>query len=66
MKSKSTSRSRLERARLIILVRLLKPAAIVAGFDWPTKEPEMATVEELRELVEDVSFFIRSYANGEV
>jgi hypothetical protein len=64
MKSKSTNRS--ERVRLIFLVRLLKPAAIVAGFDWPTKEPETATVKELRELVEDVSFFIRSYANGEV
>ena len=64
MKSKSTSRS--ERTRLIFLVRLLKPAAILAGFDWPTKEPETATAEELRELVEDVSFFIRSYANGEV
>jgi len=64
MKSKSTSRS--ERARLIFLVRLLKPAAIMAGFDWPTKEPETATDHELRELVEDVSFFIRSYANGEV
>jgi len=64
MKSKSTNRS--ERVRLIFLVRLLKPAAIMVGFDWPTKEPETATVEELRELVEDVSFFIRSYANGEV
>jgi hypothetical protein len=64
MKSKSTSRS--ERARLIFLVRLLKPAAIMAGFDWPTQEPETATEHELRELVEDVSFFIRSYANGEV
>ena len=64
MKTKSTNRS--ERAKLIFLVRLLKPAAIMAGFNWPTKEPEMATVEELRELVEDVSFFIRSFANGEV
>mgnify|MGYP003337533906 CR=1 FL=1 len=64
MKSKNTSRS--ERTKLIILVRLLKPAAIAAGFDFPTQEPETATDYELRELVTDVSFYLQSYANGEV
>lgn len=55
-----------ERARLITVVKSLKPAAIAAGFDYPTAEPETATNHELRELIEDVTFFIQSYANGEV
>lgn len=55
-----------QRAELIILARLLKPAAIVAGFDWPTQEPEMAKTHEIQELVEDVASFLHSYANGEV
>ena len=64
MKSKSTNRS--ERVRLIFLVRLLKPAAIAAGFDYPTQEPETATNKELKEFIKEVTVFIRSYANGEV
>lgn len=55
-----------ERARLITLVNAIKPAAIAAGFDYPTAEPETATNHELREFIEDVTFFIQSYANGEV
>jgi hypothetical protein len=55
-----------ERARLITLVNAIKPAAIAAGFDYPTAKPETATTHELRELIEDVTFFIQSYANGEV
>lgn len=55
-----------ERARLITVVKSLKPAAIAAGFDYPTAEPETATNHELREFIEDVTFFIQSYANGEV
>ena len=55
-----------ERARLITLVNAIKPAAIAAGFDYPTAKPETATTHELRELIEDVTYFIQSYANGEV
>ncbi len=55
-----------ERARLITLVNAIKPAAIAAGFDYPTATPETATNHELRELIIDVTFFIQSYANGEV
>ena len=55
-----------ERARLITLVNAIKPAAIAAGFDYPTAKPETATTHELREFIEDVTFFIQSYANGEV
>jgi len=55
-----------QRARLITIVKSLKPAAVAAGFDYPTAEPETATDHELRELIEDVTFYIQSYANGEV
>jgi hypothetical protein len=55
-----------ERERLITLVNAIKPAAIAAGFDYPTAKPETATTHELRELIEDVTYFIQSYANGEV
>ena len=55
-----------QRANLINIVTLLKPAAVAAGFDYPTAEPETATDHELRELIEDVTFYIQSYANGEV
>ncbi len=55
-----------QRARLITIVKSLKPAAVAAGFDYPTAEPETATNHELRELIEDVTFYIQSYANGEV
>jgi hypothetical protein len=55
-----------QRAQLINIVKLIKPAAVAAGFDYPTAEPETATDHELRELIEDVTFYIQSYANGEV
>ena len=55
-----------QRAELITLVNAIKPAAIAAGFDYPTAKPETATTHELRELIEDVTYFIQSYANGEV
>lgn len=55
-----------ERARLITINKLIKPAAIAAGFDYPTAEPETATNQELRELIEDVTFYIQSFAKGEV
>jgi hypothetical protein len=55
-----------QRARLITIVKSLKPAAVAAGFDFPTANPETATDHELRELIEDVTFYIQSYANGEV
>jgi hypothetical protein len=55
-----------QRAKLITLVNAIKPAAIAAGFDFPTANPETATDHELRELIEDVTFYIQSYANGEV
>jgi hypothetical protein len=55
-----------ERERLITLANAIKPAAIAAGFDYPTAKPETATTHELRELIEDVTYFIQSYANGEV
>jgi len=55
-----------QRAQLINIVKLIKPAAVAAGFDFPTANPETATDHELRELIEDVTFYIQSYANGEV
>ena len=55
-----------QRAQLINIVKLIKPAAVAAGFDFPTANPETATDHELRELIEDVAFYIQSYANGEV
>jgi hypothetical protein len=55
-----------QRAQLINIVKLIKPAAVAAGFDFPTANPETATDHELRELIEDVTFYIHSYANGEV
>ena len=55
-----------KRSELITLVKLIKPAAIAAGFDYPTAEPESATDNELREFITDVTFFIQSYASGEV
>jgi hypothetical protein len=55
-----------ERARLITIFNLIKPAAIAAGFDYPTQEPETATNKELQEFIKEVTVFIRSYANGKV
>ena len=55
-----------ERARLITLVNAIKPAAITAGFDYPTANPETATNKELQEFINEVTSFIQSYANGEV
>ena len=55
-----------QRAELITLVKLIKPAAIAAGFDYPKEEPEPATTYELLEFIEDVTSYIQSYANGEV
>ena len=51
---------------LIKLVKAIKPAAIAAGFDFPTEEPETATPYQLREFIIDVTSFIQTYANGEV
>jgi len=63
-----------ERARLITLINAIKPAAIAAGFDYPTANPETATTyelqtatnKELQEFINEVTSFIRSYANREV
>jgi hypothetical protein len=55
-----------QRAELITTINLIKPAAIAAGFDYPTEEPETATNKELQEFINEVTSFIRSYANGEV
>jgi hypothetical protein len=66
MVSQNKNAAQRQRAELINIVTLLKPAAVAAGFDYPTAEPETATTYELQELIEDVTFFIQSYANGEV
>jgi hypothetical protein len=63
-----------ERARLITLINAIKPAAIAAGFDYPTANPKTATTyelqtatnKELQEFINEVTSFIRSYANREV
>ena len=55
-----------QRAELITTINLIKPAAIAAGFDYPTEEPETAISIELQEFINEVTSFIHSYANGEV
>ena len=50
------------REDLINIIKLIKPAAIAAGFDYPTAEPQTATIQELRDFIEEVTFFIQSYA----
>ncbi len=55
-----------QRAELITIINLIKPAAIAAGFDYPTEEPETAISIELQEFINEVTSFIHSYANGEV
>ncbi len=55
-----------QRAELITIITLIKPAAIAAGFDYPTEEPETAISIELQEFINEVTSFIHSYANGEV
>jgi hypothetical protein len=66
MVSQNKNAAQRQRADLINIVTLLKPAAVAAGFDYPTADPKTATTHELKELIEDVTFFIQSYANGEV
>jgi len=38
----------------------LKTSAINSGFDFPTQEIESATVEELREFLEELNQFLES------
>ena len=38
----------------------LKPSAINSGFDFPTQEIETATVEELKEFLEELNQFLES------
>jgi len=48
------------KAEIIKQILELKPSAINSGFDFPTQEIETATVEELKEFLEELNQFLES------
>lgn len=48
------------KSEIIEQILSLKNSAIDSGFDFPTQDPEEATLEELKEFLEELKQFLES------